>query len=292
MPEIQTADQLQDTDSELYGFSLMDYSGLRALQCPDAYRRPFALSNNPECVTVIGSYISPFVRKVLVCLHVKAVEYEIDPIVPYCGTDAFTRLNPRRQVPVLIDRGNVITDSAGICAYLDGFVGPPLLPADAASRRRDIELQVFSDQTLGRLIVYGLFQQLVLNRYVWQRPTDESRVAILLEREIPAALDWLEEHWATANESRSALRLPDIAIAAMFRTAALARYSIDAERWPASAARVQGAWAQPEFSRLVPFENLSMQTPYPRHREVLAAAGAHLTSVTLGDNTPRRPPAP
>ena len=32
---------------------------------------------------IIGSYLSPYVRKVLVCLDLKGISYEIDPIVPF-----------------------------------------------------------------------------------------------------------------------------------------------------------------------------------------------------------------
>ena len=40
---------------------------------------------------IIGSYLSPYVRKVLVCLDIKGVPYEIDPIVPFHGNDEFAR---------------------------------------------------------------------------------------------------------------------------------------------------------------------------------------------------------
>jgi glutathione S-transferase len=52
-------------------------------------------------VRVIGSYVSPYVRKVLVCLHAKGLAYEIDPIIPFFGDDRFARLSPLRRVPVL-----------------------------------------------------------------------------------------------------------------------------------------------------------------------------------------------
>ncbi len=42
-------------------------------------------------VKVIGSYLSPYVRKVLVVLHLKGIDYEIDPIVPFFGDDRFAR---------------------------------------------------------------------------------------------------------------------------------------------------------------------------------------------------------
>ena len=40
-------------------------------------------------ITVIGSYVSPFVRKVLACLELKGLAYQIDPITPFFGDDRF-----------------------------------------------------------------------------------------------------------------------------------------------------------------------------------------------------------
>jgi glutathione S-transferase len=33
---------------------------------------------------------SPYVRKLLVCLHLEQVLYEIDPIIPFVGDDRFS----------------------------------------------------------------------------------------------------------------------------------------------------------------------------------------------------------
>ena len=43
-------------------------------------------------VRIIGTYLSPYVRKVLVFLDLKGIAYEIDPIVPFFGDDRFTAL--------------------------------------------------------------------------------------------------------------------------------------------------------------------------------------------------------
>jgi glutathione S-transferase len=81
-------------------------------------------------VTLIGNYLSPYVRKVLVCLDLKAIPYEIDPIIPFFGNDEFTRLNPDRRVPVLIEGDLVLTESSVICEFLDeSYPGIPLQPA-------------------------------------------------------------------------------------------------------------------------------------------------------------------
>jgi hypothetical protein len=54
-------------------------------------------------VRIIGSYISPSVRKVLVVLDMKGLSYEIDPIIPFMGDDRFSAVSPVRRIPVLSD---------------------------------------------------------------------------------------------------------------------------------------------------------------------------------------------
>jgi glutathione S-transferase len=50
---------------------------------------------------IVGSPLSPYVRKVLVCLDLKGLECELDPIVPFFGGDRFSALSPLRRIPVL-----------------------------------------------------------------------------------------------------------------------------------------------------------------------------------------------
>ena len=72
-----------------------------------------------ELVTIVGSYISPYVRKVLVFLDLKGVRYQIDPIVPFFGNEQFTRISPVRRIPVLVDGDVTLSDSTVICEYLE-----------------------------------------------------------------------------------------------------------------------------------------------------------------------------
>jgi hypothetical protein len=43
-----------------------------------------------RALRIVGSYISPYVRKVLVALDLKGLAYETDPLVPFLGDDRFT----------------------------------------------------------------------------------------------------------------------------------------------------------------------------------------------------------
>ena len=87
--------------------------------------------------TIIGNYISPYVRKVLVCMELKGLDYRIDPMTPFIGNDDFSRVSPLRRIPVLIDGELVLNDSSVICQYLeDKHAQPALYPADIAQRAK------------------------------------------------------------------------------------------------------------------------------------------------------------
>ncbi|CAF3370252.1 unnamed protein product [Rotaria socialis] len=70
-------------------------------------------------VRIVGSYLSPYVRKVLVCLSIKGIPYEIDPIIPFYGNEEFSKLSPLRRIPVFTDDKVTLCDSSVICQYLE-----------------------------------------------------------------------------------------------------------------------------------------------------------------------------
>ena len=240
-------------------------------------------------VTIIGSYISPYVRKVLVCLDLKGVPYEIDPIVPFFGNDEFGRISPVRRIPVLIDESVTLPDSTPICEYLeDRHPAPALLPKRPEERARARWLEEFADTRMGEVFIWRLFNQRVINRFVWGEPTDEEVLRKALEEEIPAVLDYLEGELPAEGYLFGEIGIADIAIAAFFRNAAFARYAVDAGRWPATAAFVARLLEHPSFLKLREFEEILMRTPIPKHRDALRDAGAPLTKSTLATQTPRR----
>ena len=184
-------------------------------------------------VQIIGSYISPYVRKVLVALNVKGIAYEIDPIIPFMGDDRFSALSPVRRVPVLIDDKVTLADSSVICQYLeDRYPTPALYPADVADRARARWLEEYADTRIGEVFIWRLFNQRVINRFVWGEQTDQAVVERAISQEIPAILDYLEPIAPNEEFLFGALSIADISIAAFFRNAAFARYSVDAQRWP------------------------------------------------------------
>jgi glutathione S-transferase len=115
-------------------------------------------------VKIIGSYLSPYVRKVLVFLHAKKIAYEIDPIIPFFGDDRFTAISPVRRIPVLIDDRATLCDASVICQYLEErHPEPALFPRDVAERARARWLEEYADTRMGDVFIWKLFNQRVIN---------------------------------------------------------------------------------------------------------------------------------
>ena len=234
-------------------------------------------------LTVIGNYVSPYVRKVLVCLDLKGLDYEIDPIAPFIGNDDFSRLSPLRRIPVLIDGDLTLNDSSVICQYLeDKHSTPSLYPVDIADRARARWLEEYADTHLADVLIWRLFYQVAIRRHVFQEQTDETVVQRAREVEIPAALDYLETQLPEDGFIFGALSIADISIACYFRTASFVRYVVDAARWPRTASFVQRVLALPPFQKLAQLEDAMLRIPLAQQRDALAAAGAPLTCDTMG----------
>src|SRR5579883_2015251 len=116
-----------------------------------------------EPVRIIGSYLSPYVRKVLVVLEEKCIPYEIDPIIPFFGDDRFTAISPLRRIPVMIDEQATLCDSSIICQYLEERYPDPLLyPQDLVQRARARWLEEFADTRMAEVFIWHLFNQVAI----------------------------------------------------------------------------------------------------------------------------------
>ena len=238
---------------------------------------------------IVGSYLSPYVRKVLVCLEIKGIPYEVDPIVPFYGNDRLSKLSPLRRVPVLVEGDLVVTDSSVICQYLEELQpSPSLLPTDIRDRARARWLEEFADSRMGDVFIWRLFNQVAIRPAVWGERGDRTLVDKVLKEDAPAVLDYLEADAPAEGFRFGALGLADISPACFLRNAGFARFQIDAARWPRTAAWMCRTLATPPFARLAALEDAIVRTPIADQRGVLKAAGAPISSETFGSATPRR----
>src|ERR1700690_493832 len=151
------------------------------------------MSESAMSVKIIGSYLSPYVRKVLVLLDLKGIAYEIDPIVPFFGDERFSAISPLRRIPVLIDDRVTLSDSSVIAQYLEErHPQPPLYPADIAARARARWLEEFADTRMGEVFIWQLFNQVAITPYVWGTKADEAALQKTLDEDMPQVLDYLE----------------------------------------------------------------------------------------------------
>lgn len=240
-------------------------------------------------LTIIGSFVSPYVRKVLACINLKGLAYEVDPITPFYGNDEFRRMSPLCRIPVLIDGDFSISDSSVICAYLDeAYPGAALFPSNPTDRARARWLEEFADTRLGDAIIWGLFYQKIVHPLVWGEPGDAQRIAKSLDEDIPAALDYLEGELPADGFLFGPIGVADIAIASFFRNADYAGLTVDAARWPCSAAFIQRTLAHPCIADLLPFEGVQRAAAIKGRRQALLDAGAPLSDRTWGEREPRK----
>ncbi|MBV8411652.1 MAG: glutathione S-transferase family protein [Alphaproteobacteria bacterium] len=238
---------------------------------------------------IVGSYLSPYVRKVLVCLELKGMPYEVDHIVPFFGNDAFSKLSPLRRIPVLIDGDLVLSDSSVICQYIeDKQPDPPILPADIGDRARARWLEEFADTRMGDVFIWRLFNQIAIRPSVWGEKGDRELVDRTLKEDVPAVLDYLESEAPAEGFRFGALSLGDIAPACFFRNAGWVRFQIDAARWPRAAAWMARTLASPPFAKLARLEDAILRTPIAEQRAALKGLGAPVSAESYAADAPRR----
>jgi glutathione S-transferase len=243
----------------------------------------------PPRIQIVGSPISPYVRKVLACLELKQLEWEIDPIVPFFGDERFTRLSPLRRIPVLLHEGVSLCDSSVICQYLeDRWPEPALYPRDVAQRARARWLEEFADSRMGDVFIWRYFNQLVIRPRVWNEAPDEAVVKQAREVEIPSVLDYLETQLPREGFLFGEPGIADVSLACFFRNAAFARFQPDAARWPRTAAFMQRTLALPPFQKLAAIEEVMLRAPIPQQRDALREAGVALTPESYFTPAPQR----
>lgn len=240
-------------------------------------------------ITIVGSYISPYVRKVLVCLDLKKIEYQVDPIVPFSGNDSFSNISPLRRIPVLLDGDLVIPDSTIICAYLEEqYPGTSLYPSDPSARARARWLEEYADSRIGEVFIWRYFNELIIKPFVWREKTDPLVLSRAANEEIPGILTYLENTIPQEGYIFGELSIADLSIASFFRNLFLANFELDHNRWSRVSRLVRELHNLPSFAKLKAYEELSVKTPIAHHRQALLEAGAPISEGTFFTAKPRR----
>lgn len=237
---------------------------------------------------VVGSPVSPYVRKILTVLHLKEIDYELDPITPFYGNDEFSRLSPLRRIPLLIDGELVINDSTVIAEYLEeAYPAVPILPQGAAARAQARWVEEYADSRLADLCIWGYFYPKLVAPRVFKRAPDEAALEKVAESHLPEALDWIEQQAPADGFLFGSIGLADIAIACPLRNAAIAGWIPDAARWPRTTAWLARISAVPAYRRTMDFEPAILATPLDQREGALRSLGVRIAGQSFGTQTPR-----
>jgi glutathione S-transferase len=247
------------------------------------------IQSNPKA-TVIGSPVSPFVRKVLVICALKSIEVEIDPVVAFYTGDAFEAISPLRRIPVYRDDRVTLCDSSVICQYLEErHPEPRVYPADIAHRAEARWLEEYADSRMSDVCLWRIFNAAVIGPAIWNRPRDKEAIAKTIATDLPPIFDYLESKTPRDGYLLGELSIADIAIEAIFPNLVWARVEPDPTRWPKLSAWVARLRAQEPFVSLEQTAAALMRVPPPAQRAVLADLGFKLTAETYVTENPPRP---
>ena len=197
-------------------------------------------------IKVHGHPLSPFVRKVLLTLDVKGIEYESLPVFPGDPSPAFRAISPLGKVPVLQHDDFTTPDSSVICRYLERvFPQNPIYPADPQLEARALWVEEYADTKVIENCA-GLFQQRFLFPRMMGKPTDNDVVDNILSHTMPPVLEYLE---SLAPQSGyfvgAALSIADIAVTTCFLQAQYGDFAVDGAKYPKLARYLSGAFASP-----------------------------------------------
>lgn len=185
-------------------------------------------------LNVLGSPLSPYVRKVIALLNIQGKEFELQArITPWDLPEGFDELNPLKRIPVLQHDDKVLADSSVICGYLDDLSPEhSIYSNDPYQKARIAWFEKFADYELGQLLTIQAFRLLLLYP-VMGRPVDSDEVRALLAEKVPPLLDYLNSEIGDNNYLvGDQLSIADIATVSQFINFLHSGEQLDTERWP------------------------------------------------------------
>lgn len=240
-------------------------------------------------IQIIGSPISPYVKKVLALLVMKGLEFEVDPITPFYGDDRFSELSPLRRIPIFIDGDIVLNDSSVIAQYIEEtWPSPSALPSTPAARAKARWLEEYSDSRMGEVFIWKGFAAKVVRPRVFKEPFDEQAFNDNVQTGAVEVMDYLESIAPDDGFLAGSFGLADISVAAMFCCMRYAEWTPDAKRWSKCCVWLARTEAEPVMAKVNEWSDALITAPILERRRIAAEIGLRLTEETFGLKTPRR----
>lgn len=240
---------------------------------------------------IIGTPVSPYVRKVLAALEIKRISYSIDPIVPFFGDARFDAVSPLRRIPVYRDDLVTLCDSSVICQYLeDRWPSPPLFPADIAKRAQCRWIEEFADTRMGDVFIWKLFYGAVVAPAVFGAPRDPAKLKEAATDDVSSVMDYLESMSPDDGFLCGDLSIADLSVAVHFANLKWSRTEIAWTRWPRTAAWLARTMERTPLLRLEDAGAVVLRTPPAALHDKVRELGFTLAHESVGGMTPRKGP--
>lgn len=207
-------------------------------------------------LTLYGAQLSPFVRKARLCLLEKALDYQLEVVMPFTPPEWYLQLSPLGRIPALKDGELSLADSSVICQYLEEAYPDTarLYGSDTAQRAQIRWLEKYADYELAPLTTFCVFRNRILKPSTGN-PCNEESVQAALQEKLPSHFDYLERQLGESDFFiGTQLSLADIALASQLINLEHGGEQIDANRWPALAAHFTRMKALTSVAGLLPEE--------------------------------------
>ncbi|WP_252275553.1 glutathione S-transferase family protein [Pseudomonas subflava] len=205
---------------------------------------------------VYGAPLSPFVRKLRLCLLEKGLDYQLEIVTPFDQPEWYRELNPLGRIPAFRDGDVTLADSSVICQYLEECYPerPALFGENAVDKARIRWLEKYGDYELATLCTFAVFRNRLLKPMLGQA-CDEDAVQTALKAKLPGHFDYLEQSLGEAEFFvGDTLTQADLAIYSQLQNMEHGGETLDEQRWPALAAHYRRIQARDSVQSLLPGE--------------------------------------
>lgn len=200
-------------------------------------------------IKVYGSTLSPFVRKVVVVLAEKGLDYDLVPTgLPPRDPD-FLSISPFGKMPAFRDGEFAISDSSAIAHYLDAkYSEPRLIPQTPEDLARAVWFDEFGDTLIVASAGKVFFNRVVAPRFLKQAGSEDMVQQGIAE--LPRLFDYLEGVVPEAGGFLvgGALSLADIAVASPFVNLSHCALDVDCATHPRLGAWLPTILSRPSFA--------------------------------------------
>lgn len=208
---------------------------------------------------VYGAKPSPFVRKVLIALEEKGIQYDLEPPAP--------ELHPLGKMPSIRDGDVLVNDSSVIIAYLERKQPTPsLYPTAPNEFAQALFLEEYADSTMADSMGLIVLERVIKPQLMGQ-PTDQAKLsqmqAVARERwfgsprsatgrPIQSVMDYLESQLPQDRATvLPQFSVADVALGAHIGWLTAGGLEFDTKRWPKAARYFKGLEERKSFRTTV-----------------------------------------